>query len=186
MRKNIIKKSLIFSIILLFFLVSFTQNIIAIRQKNNNIIDMNSDFKPTNTESSKIGFDLAIIDLVPYLEEKEGSLFGKLHITPEIKNVGNTFVGGVKYFGNATYYFLNTRYSSSWGAILLGGLDPGETWIPKGGAGCIFLNFLPGIFTIEYEVYPLDSNPDNNYIRQVYIARGGGIVPFWKHLSILE
>jgi hypothetical protein len=133
------------------------------------------------------GFDLAILDIVPYFCKEEKGPSGELHLSLEIKNIGDSPTNkAVKYFGNASYFINNKHYGSAWGALLLGVLEPGETWIPKSSAGLLFLNFIPRIFYIEYEVTPLDANPDNNYIRQVYLVRGEGIFPFSRHISILE
>jgi len=68
----------------------------------------------------------------------------------------------------------------------MGVLYPGETWITKSGDGLLFLNFIPRIFNIEYEMIPIYSNPENNYIKQVYLVRGGGVFLFWKHLPFLD
>ena len=179
-------KTLIFGIALSFVIVSFTPNIKAVNTAKQSLIELNRDKDSTITKSHNIGFDLAIIDIVPYLWQKKGSLFGELHLSLEIKNVGDAPVEGVKYYGNSTYYIENKKYGSAWGGLLMGVLDPGESWIPKSGAGLLFINFIPRIFTIEYEIFPTDSNPENNYIRQVYLVRGGGIIPFYKHLPVLE
>ena len=181
MRQNMFLKRLIVSMILLLFLASFTPNI-----KSVNITEQNSDLNSHITDKSEIGYDLEIVDIYPYLWEKEGTLFGVLRISVEIKNVGNSPVYGAKYFANSSYFLNNKRYGSSWGAMLAGSIEPGETWIPKGGAGLFFVNYFPWIFNIEFEISPIDSTPDNNYIRQVYLVRGGGLIPFYRHMPFLE
>ena len=181
MRQNMIIKSLIFGIAFLLFIASFTPNI-----KSVNLTEQNKDLNAPITGKSEMGFDLEIVDIVPYLWEKEGTLFGVLRISVEIKNVGNAPIYGAKYFANSSYFINNKRYGSSWGSMLVGSIEPGETWIPKGGAGLFFVNYIPRIFNIEFEVSPTDSTPENNYIKQVYLARGGGLVPFYKHMLFLE
>jgi len=180
------KKYIVFSIVVLFILIAFTPYIKALYISNQNSFD--NYFKDiNNNKDSNQGFDLAIIDIVPYIWKEEKGLLGELHLTLEIKNIGDSPTNKViKYDGNSTYFITKGNYSRAWGALLIGSLDPGETWIPKSSAGLIFLNIVPRIFNIEYEVTPLDSNPDNNYIRQVYLVRGGGIFPFWKHIPTLE
>jgi len=186
MRQNIFIKSFTFGIVLLFFSASFSLNIKSENLNEQNKIDINGYLNSSITEKSEVGFDLEIIDIVPYLWEKEGTLFGVLRISVEIKNIGNAPVYGAKYFANSSYFLNNKRYGSSWGSMLMGSIEPGETWIPKGGAGLFFVNYIPRIFNIEFEVSPTDSTPDNNYIRQIYLARGGGLVPFYKHMPLLE
>lgn len=186
MRQNMLIKSLILGTIILFILASFQPNIEAVEPSDQSLIELNSNKDSSDTESSDRSMDIAILDIVPYLYPKEGSIFGELHLTLKIKNIGSVPVQNVKYFGNSTFYFRNYKYGSAWGALLMGVIDPGEEWIPQSGAGLYFVNFLPGIFILEYEIFPMDSNPENNYIRKVYMARGGGIVPFWKHLPMLE
>ena len=186
MRKNMLIKSLVFQIIILFVISSFVPNIVADQPTKNILKELNSEIYSSETESSDMSMDIAIIGIVPYLWKTDDTIFGELHITPIIKNVGNVPVQGVKYWGNSTFYFQNKKYGRAWGALLLGVLDPGEEWIPQSGAGLLFVNFFPGIFNIEYEIFPTDSNPDNNKINQVYLARGGGIIPFWKHLPLLD
>jgi hypothetical protein len=139
------------------------------------------------TETPNKGFDLAIIDIVPYIWKEEKGLLGELHLSPEIQNIGDTSTTDtVRYDGNSSYYITKSNYSRAWGALLIGSLEPGETWIPKSGAGLVFLNFIPRIFILEYEVTPLDSNPDNNYIRQVYFITGGGLVKLCMSLPFLK
>jgi hypothetical protein len=179
-------KSLIFGIVLLFVIASFIPNIEALNPTKQSLIELNSDIDSTTTEKSDRSLDLAIIDIVPYLYPKEGSIFGELHLSLKIKNVGTSPVQGVKYYGNSTYFFNNKRYGSAWGGLLMGVLEPGEVWIPESGAGLLFINFKPRIFNIEYEIFPIDSNPENNYIKKVYLVRGGGIIPFWLPLPFLE
>lgn len=181
MRQKKILKCFIFGIVLFLLVVSFTPNI-----KSVNITEQKSDLNSPNADKSEIGYDLEIVDIVPYLWEKEGTLFGVLRISVEIKNVGNSPVYGAKYFANSSYFINNKRYGFSLGEMLMGSIEPGESWIPKGGAGLFFVNYIPRIFNIEFEVFPTDSTPDNNYIRQVYLARGGGLVPFYKHMPFLE
>jgi hypothetical protein len=180
------RKYIVICIIILFIFLAFTPYIKAFYVSNQDSIDTNN-FKETNSEVPNQGFDLAIIDIVPYIWKEEKGLLGELHLTLEIKNIGDSPTNKVvKYDGNSTYFITKGNYSRAWGALLIGALDPGETWIPKSSAGLIFLNIIPRIFNIEYEVTPLDSNPDNNYIRQVYLVRGGGIFPFWKHIPVLD
>jgi hypothetical protein len=186
MRQNILLKSLVFGIVILFILASFQPNINAVNLTEQSLMESNDDTDSSITKNSDMSLDIAILDIVPYLWPKEGSIFGELHLTLKIKNVGNVPVQGVKYYGNSTYYINNKKYGSAWGELLLGVLDPGEEWIPQSSAGLYFVNFIPRIFNLEYEIFPMDSNPDNNYIKQVYLARGGGIIPFWKHLPMLE
>ena len=172
------KKYIVICIFILFILLAFTPYIKAfyIEDKDKKI-----------SETSNQGFDLAIIDIVPYIWKEEEGQLGELHLTLEIQNIGDAPTNEiVRYDGNSTYFISNRNYSRAWGALLIGSLDPGETWIPKSSAGLIFLNFIPRIFNIEYMVTPLDSNPDNNFIRQVYLVRGGGFFPFWKHIPALE
>jgi hypothetical protein len=165
------KKSIVFCVVILFVLLAFTPFIKAVYVSN---------------QDSK-GFDLAIIDIVPYIWKEEKGLLGELHLTLEIKNIGDSPTNKVvRYYGNSSYFISKNNYSRAWGALLIGSLEPGETWIPKSSAGLLFLNIVPRIFYIEYEVTPIDSNPDNNYIRQVYLVKGGGIFPIHKHLPILE
>jgi hypothetical protein len=172
------KKYIVICIIILFILLAFTPYIKAFYVSN---------IEKTHTETSSQGFDLVIVDIVPYIWKEEKGLLGELHLTLEIKNIGDAPTNKVvKYDGNSTYFISNRNYSRAWGALLMGSLEPGETWIPKSSAGLIFLNIIPRIFNIEYEVTPTDSNPDNNYIRQVYLVRGGGIFPFWKHIPAFE
>jgi hypothetical protein len=179
-------KSLVTGIILLFVILSFIPNIEANHLVRENFENLNNDTESSDKKTSEMGMDIAIIGIIPYLEETEDTIFGELHITPIIKNVGDVPVKGVKYFGNSTFYFRNKKYGSAWGGLLLGGLNPGDEWIPQSGAGLWFVNFYPGIFNIEYEIFPTDSNPDNNKIKQVYLVRGGGIIPFWRRLPLLE
>ena len=140
----------------------------------------------SKTEQSNIGLDIAIIDIIPYIIREENCVLGDLHFTLEIKNIGDVPVEGVKYFGNSSYYIYKKNYGSAWGGLLMGVLNPGESWIPKGGAGLFFVNYIPRIFSIEYEITPTDSNPDDNYLRQVYLVKGGGLFPFWIHLPFFE
>ncbi|MCK5030178.1 MAG: hypothetical protein KAR64_01800 [Thermoplasmatales archaeon] len=186
MRQNILLKSLVFGIVLLFVLTSSQPNINAVNLTEQSLMEFNSDIDSSITESSDMSLDIAILDIIPYLWPKERSIFGELHLTLKIKNVGNVPVQGVKYYGNSTYYINNKKYGSAWGGLLLGVLDPGEEWIPQSSAGLYFVNFVPRIFNLEYEIFPMDSNPDNNYIRQVYLARGGRIIPFCKRIPLLE
>ena len=181
------KKYIILSIFFLFFLLAFTPYIKAVYISNPDSID-SIDIKDKKiSEVSNQGFDLAIIDIVPYIWKEEKGLSGELHLTLEIKNIGNSSTTDVvRYDGNSSYFISKNQYGSAWGALLIGSLDPGETWIPKSEAGLLFLNIIPRIFYVEYEVTPLDSNPENNYIKQVYLVRGGGIFPFWKHISLLD
>lgn len=151
-----------------------------------NTIDMNNDITSSVTKPSNIGLDLAIIDNVPYVWNQEDGLSGELHISPEIKNIGDVPVEGVMYYGNSSYRFNNKNYGSAWGGLLFGVLDPDESWIPQGGAGLWFVNYIPRIFTIEYEVFPMDSTPENNYIRQVWLVKGGGLFPFCMRIPFLE
>ena len=166
------KKFLIFAITILIIGIAFTPYIKAENY--------------SKTYQSNHGLDIAIIDIIPYLIREENCVLGDLYISLEIKNIGDVPVEGVKYFGNASFWFRNKNYGSAWGALLMGVMDPGESWIPKGGAGLFFVNFIPNIFTIEYEITPTDSNPDNNYIRQVYLVKGGGLFPFWIRLPFFE
>jgi hypothetical protein len=180
------RKYIVVCIVVLLFILGFTPYIKAVYVPNQESTFVNN-FKQTKIpETINQGFDLAILDIVPYIwEEEEGQ--SELHLTLEIKNIGDsTTTGMVKYDGNSSYFLTKGNYSRAWGALLIGSLDPGEIWIPKASAGLIFLNIIPRIFTLEYEVTPLDSNPDNNYIRQVYFIKGGGIIPLWKHLPVLE
>ena len=186
MRQNMLFKSLVIGIILLFVILSFIPNIEADQVERQSFEYLHNDEVSSDVVTSDMGMDIAIIGLIPYLWKTEDTIFGELHIKPIIKNVGNVPVQGVKYFGNSTFYFRNKKYGRAWGALLLGVLDPGEEWIPQSGAGLWFVNFYPGIFNIEYEIFPIDSTPDNNKIKQVYLARGGGIIPFWKRLPLLE
>jgi len=64
--------------------------------------------------------------------------------------------------------------------------NPGVAWIPKSGHGLLFLNYLPRIFHIEFEITPTDSNPENNRLEQVYLIWGNHLIPFWRHLPLLE
>ena len=165
------KKYIVSCMAILFIFLSFTPYIKA-------VYIVNQETK---------GFDLAIIDIIPYIWKEEKGLLGELHLTLEIKNIGDSPTNDViKYYGNASYFINNRHYGKAWGALLIGVLDPGETWIPKSSSGLLFLNLIPRIFNIEYEVTPLDSNPQNNYIKQVYLVKGEGIFPFWKHFPILE
>ena len=186
MQQNKLIKSWVFGVVILFFLASYLPNIKADNPLKENLIESNGDIDSSTTESSDMGLDIAILDIVPYLWEREGYIFGELHLTLIIKNVGTVPVQGVKYYGNSTYYINNKKYGSAWGGLIFGVLDPGEEWIPQSRAGLYFVNFIPRIFNLEYEIFPMDSNPENNYIKQVYLARGGGIIPFWKHLPSLE
>jgi len=181
------KKYFVLGIIFLFILLAFTPYIKAVYISNKDYIDSINIKDKNISEISNQGFDLAIIDIIPYIWKEEKGLTGELHLTLEIKNIGDSPTNKVvKYDGNSTYFITKGNYSRAWGALLIGSLEPGETWIPKSGAGLIFLNIIPRIFYIEYEVTPLDSNPDNNYIKQIYLVRGGGIFPFWKYLPFLE
>jgi len=186
MRQKILRNGLVLGVILFFIATSFIPNIEAAHLKKDILIELSVESESSETETSDKGMDIAITGFVPYLWETDDTIFGELHISPIIKNVGTVPVQGVKYWGNSTFYFLNKKYGSAWGALLMGVLDPGEEWIPQSGAGCWFVNFWPGIFNIEYEIFPTDSNPDNNKMNQVYLARGGGIIPFWKRLPLLE
>jgi len=186
MQQNMLIKGMVLVIIFLLVILSFMPNIEADQLEKQSINELNNDLSSSNTQTSDMGMDIAIIGIVPYLWKTEDTVFGELHISPIIKNIGSVPVSGVKYFGNSTFYFKNTKYGSAWGALLFGVLDPGDEWIPQSGAGLWFVNFFPGIFNIEYEIFPTDSNPDNNKIKQVYLARGGGIIPFWKRLPLLE
>jgi len=186
MQQNMLIKGLVYFIILLLVILSFIPIIEADQIGKQSINELNNDTGSSHTQASDIGMDIAIIGIVPYLYETEDTVFGELHISPIIKNIGSVPVSGVKYFGNSTFYFKNTKYGRAWGSLLLGVLEPGEEWIPQSGAGLWFVNFFPGIFNIEYEIFPTYSNPDNNKINQVYLARGGGIIPFWKRLPLLE
>jgi hypothetical protein len=173
-------------VVFLLFL-GFTPYIKAVYITNQNSDDIDNFKETTISETPNQGFDLAILDIVPYIWKEDEGLLGELHLTLEIKNIGDSPTTSiVRYDGNSSYFLTKGNYSRAWGALLIGSLDPGETWIPKSSAGLIFLNIIPRIFTIEYEVTPLDSNPDNNYIRQVYLVKGGGIIPLWKHLPVLE
>lgn len=165
------KKYFVFSVLIIFILSAFTPYI--------NAQDISKE--------SDAGFDIAIIDIFPYLWEPEEGQVKELHFTLEVKNIGDSPTNDViRYYGNASFFINKKNYGSAWGALLIGVLDPGESWIPKSGAGLLFLNFIPRIFYIEYEVTPLDSNPDNNYIKQVYLIRGDGIFPFWIRIPFLE
>jgi hypothetical protein len=138
------------------------------------------------SHQSNVAVDIAIIDIVPYIYQNEYTNKTELHFTPEIKNIGDTPFGGtINYDGNSSYWINNQYHSRAWG-FRWGALDPGEIWIPKSGAGVLIYNFFPRIFIIEFEITPTDSNPDNNYIRQVFLAKGKGIFPIWKHLPLLE
>jgi len=181
------KKLLVFCTIFLFVFLAFSPYIKAVYNTNQESIDINNFKDISISEESSKGFDLAIIDIVPYFWKEDKGLSGELHLSLEIKNIGDSPTNDViRYYGNSSYFINNKNYGSAWGALLIGSLDPGETWIPKSSAGLLFLNFIPRIFYIEYEVTPLDSNPDNNYIKQVYLVRGGGVFPFWKHFSFLD
>ncbi|KYK31617.1 MAG: hypothetical protein AYK22_02060 [Thermoplasmatales archaeon SG8-52-3] len=181
------KKYIAFSIFILVLILAFTPYIKAVYISDQENIDSINYKDKGISEVSNQGFDLAIIDIVPYIWNEGKGLSGELHLTLEIKNVGDSSTTSVvRYYGNSSLFISKNQYGSAWGALLLGSLDPGETWIPKSEAGLLFLNFIPRIFYVEYEVFPLDSNPDNNYIKQVYLVRGGGIFPFWKHLPFLE
>lgn len=186
MLKNMLIKTLLVVTIFTFVIPSVIPNIEANQLAEQSLNDIKNDNVSSSIQSLNRSMDIAIIGIVPYLYETEDSIFGELHISPIIKNVGTVPVPGVKYFGNSTNFFKNKKYGSAWGALLFGALDPGEEWIPQNGAGLLFINYFPGIFNIEYEIFPTDSNPDNNKIKQVYLARGGGIIPFWKRLPFLE
>ena len=124
--------------------------------------------------------------IVPYIYHNEFTNKTELHFTPEIKNIGDIpFSGTLNYDGNSSYWINNQYHSRAWG-FRWGALDPDETWIPKSGAGVLIYNYFPRIFSIEFEITPIDSNPNNNYIRQVFLAKGKGIFPIWMHLPFLE
>ncbi len=180
------KKYFVLCVILLFIVLAFTPYIKAVDLSNRDLIDINSNKVTSISEETDMGLDIAVLDIVPYIWKEEKGLLGELRLSLEIKNVGDTPTSGwVKYNGNASYWINNGTYGSAWGG-LLGVLDPGETWIPKSGAGLLFVNIIPRIFYIEYEVTPIDSNPDNNYIKQVYLVRGGEIFSFCIHIPLLE
>ena len=149
-------------------------------------VETASNLKEAIELLKKKSFDLAIIDIIPYIIREENCVLGELYFTLEIKNIGDIPVEGIKYFGNSSYRFRNKNYGSAWGGLLMGVLNPGEKWIPKGGAGLLFVNYIPSIFSIEYEITPTDSNPDNNYLSQVYLVKGGGLFPFWIRLPFFE
>ena len=181
------KKYIVLCMIILFIFLSFIPYIKAFNISNRESIDINNFNETKISEVTNQGFDLAIVDIVPYIWKEEKGLLGELHLTLEIKNIGDSpTYGVVRYNGNSSYYITKGSYGSAWGALLMGSIDPGESWIPKSSSGLLFLNIIPRIFNIEYEVTPIDSNPDNNYIKQVYLVSGGGIFPYWKHIPILE
>jgi len=181
------RKYIVVCMVVLLLILGFTSYIKAVYISNEELIDINNIKETIISETPNQGFDLAIIDIIPYIWKEEKGPLGELHLTLEIKNIGDSPTTSiVRYYGNSSYFLTKGNYSRAWGALLIGSLDPGETWIPKSSAGLIFLNIIPRIFTIEYEVTPLDSNPENNYIRQVYFVKGGGIIPLSKHLPFLE
>ena len=181
------KKYFIFSLIIIFIFSAFTPYIKAVDNTNQESIVINNLKDISISEEPSKGFDLAILDIVPYFWKEEKGLSGELHLSLEIKNIGDSPTNDViRYYGNASYFINKKNYGSAWGALLMGVIEPGESWIPKSGAGLLFLNFIPRIFYIEYEITPLDSNPDNNYIKQVYLIRGDGIFPFWIRIPFLE
>jgi hypothetical protein len=180
------KKYLIIGVIIIFVVNTFTLSISAINSSNHNFVTKVNYNVPSISESFNSGFDIAILDIVPYMWYPNNSLSGQLRLSPEIKNVGDaSFSGWIKYYGNASFFINNKVYSYAWGAKW-GIFNPGVTWSPKSGHGILFVNYFPRIFRIEFEIYPIDSNPENNRLEQVYFIWGSNIFPFWRHLPLLE
>ena len=180
------KKNFVLVMIILLILLALTPYIKALNLTKDDSIDISNNVITSISEGYDMGYDFAIIDIVPYIWTPEKGLLGELRFSLEIKNVGDTdYSGWVKYNGNATYFISNNTYGSAWGGIL-GTFEAGETWVAKSGAGLLFLNFIPRIFYIDYEVTPTDSNPEDNFIKQVYLIRGGGIFSFWIHIPFLD
>ena len=180
------KKYFALGFIVLVIGAAFTPYIKAVNLSDPDSIEMNSDITSSVSEESDMGLDLAILDIVPYFWYPDNPYFGVLRISLEIKNVGETPCSGwVRYYGNASYRINNKVYSRAWGGRW-GEFGPGESWFPESGHGLRFKNFFPRIFYIEFEIFPMDSNPENNHLRQVYLVRGGGLLPFCKRIPLLE
>lgn len=164
------KKYFVLGVLIIFIFLTFTPYI--------NALDISKE--------SDAGFDIAIIDIIPYLWEPEEGQAKELHFTLEVKNLGDLpYSDWVKYNGTSSFFITNNSYGTAWGGRW-GVLDPGESYCPQSGDGLLFVNFIPRIFSLEYKVTPIDSNPDNNYIKQVYLIRGDGIFPFWIRIPFLE
>ncbi|KYK28378.1 hypothetical protein AYK20_01345 [Thermoplasmatales archaeon SG8-52-1] len=180
------KKYLLFNIILIIILILSSPIIISIKSTKQDIIKTNNVNIVNIYETSNIGLDLAIIDIIPYVWYPNGSQFGQLRISLELKNIGNaSFYGWIKYYGNASFFINNKFYSYAWGGRW-GYFNPDNKWIPKSGHGLLFVNYLPRIFHIEFEITPTDSNPENNKFEQVYLVWANRLFPFWRHMPILE
>ena len=180
------KKYLKINIIIIFIIILSSPINNAINSSKHNLTKMSNDTIANISETSITGPDIAIVEIVPYIWYPNNSLFGQLRFSLEIKNVGDTSIyGWIKYYGNASFFINNKFYSNAWGGRW-GYFNPGLIWIPKSVHGLLFINYMPRIFHIEFEITPTDSNPENNRIEQVYLIWGNHLIPFWRHLPLLE
>ena len=88
------RKYIVVCMVVLLFILGFTPYIKAVYVPNQESTFVNN-FKETKIpETINQGFDLAILDIVPYIwEEEEGQ--SELHLTLEIKNIGDSTTTGM-------------------------------------------------------------------------------------------
>ena len=177
MRDRLFRKGLVIGIIVLFIGMAYSPNIIAVDLSKQLSVELSSNTTSSGSKTSNKGYDIAVLDIVPYRYYPTPHPFGILVFTAQVTNVGDvTITGEINYDAVAINLRNNKVEETAWAMCV--GLPIGASWIPRYGCGLEFNSiYFPTYYSLQFTATPLDSNPEDNYLEKTYLIWGGFLGP---------